>query len=862
MKPGILRALAGCGLFAATSLSGQDNRTEVFDLDAFSVEQTALSRPESLSPADARTGLLFGEELGYLDIARGFTAISAATRQLLGIDDLESLATYGAGSQRVNYFGLAGAPFMRGARAATYFNGMLRAYQRNEMPLSFGSAEGLQLVKGPTPANLSPGLVGGLLNQEPKSPYYDRARGSLELGVGAFATRHWQLDAGAPLLLGRRPAAYRVSYSGHRAERAYDFIRHDYDSLYGALKIKLDARRSLFVGGELYDYRSSEAPGHNRPTPQLLATRAYVLGEPPDLSSAAWGGTAVRTLTEYPYTQLVQPALHALAVPGEIARAEIAPGLLGLLINLNEPAQLERVYALRPAAAVPAYVHGGDPATLAHLQAAARAALDQVDVRTQDAYVYTPAYFAAGGRALTRTISRTRILADPRDFADARNFIAFADLDTRLDGDRSWRLRGFAEGLESDKVSTYGFAMRTRQMLANLLAEYRAQAGFWDSSWSAGLDWRIHYGKMLQDFDAEPFSRRDLTRATISGNSVVAAGAATDPAGQRLWSSYAGATQLSHLQQVATFITGRSRPTERLELFYGARVEQAWYRTALPAEVAAASPAERAARRAADDVQLYQLTFNPLYRIHPGLSAYLALQLGRAIAPADGGTIAGRSSFTDVELSEAGLKGVALARRLAWSLAAYHWDQATYSTRDAAANPLRARGLEFESTWSATDRLTLLAAFTAQRVHLRQETVGFGAIPLDEQGWALNGGILNGAGGRDVRARNPDMVFAGVPEVSAHLYAVAQLPGNLQLSGGPLWRDGHWSDMGRTLRIPSSVLWNLQLAWQRGPWQVSARVENLFDAAYWIALDPVFAAGTLVLPGERRRWDVTVRYAF
>src|SRR5690606_15935734 len=136
-------------------------------------------------------------------------------------------------------------PFLRGSRAGVYFNGMLRAYQRNQMPMSFGSAEGLQLVKGPTPANLSTTLVGGFVNQEPKAPYYDKHRGSIELGFGSRDTYHLELDTGGPFMLGKYPAAYRLSYTGHRSDRYYNNVGHDFDSLYGSVKIKLNERQRL-----------------------------------------------------------------------------------------------------------------------------------------------------------------------------------------------------------------------------------------------------------------------------------------------------------------------------------------------------------------------------------------------------------------------------------------------------------------------------------------------------------------------------------------------------------------------------------------------------------------------------------------
>jgi iron complex outermembrane recepter protein len=842
------------GLFAATSLRGSDAESQrIVELEAFIVEETAQTQLETLSPPSVRLDSLFGGDRTVLEIPRAVTVLSPELMELLQIDSYEALDKYGAGTQRVNYFGLAGSAFLRGARAGTYFNGMLRAYQRNEMPMSFGALEGLEVIKGPVPAAFSPTLVGGAVNQRPKSPYFDRARGAVEIGAGSWNERRLKLDYGAPLLLFGKPAAYRVSYTGHRSDRFHRDVPHDFDSLYAAAKIKLGERHRLFIGGEFFDFRSGEAPGVNRPTPELLRDGRYVIGEPPPLTSAQWGGTVARPLLEFPYSLAVNPALFALAVPGDRARAAIAPELLGQMLDLRDPGVLENLYTTRPAAEVPPFA--------AWAVAPAAAILARVDRQPRDAYLYTPGYFAAGGEVLTESLPRDRILADRRDRADSRDFIAFADLETRLDGDTRLLTRLFVERLVSEKASTYGFAMDTDQLVLNGRGEWRRDFGGNGDHLALGLDLRFTRAEMLQDFDAEPFSRRDISRDSISPNSVVIAGGQRGPDGLNHWSTFNLASQLSELAQAAVFSGGAWTTGEALTVHYGLRAEQAWWDLALPDAVERASAADRAARKDSGDTFLWQAHVNPHWRVLPGVYLYGAAQLGKALAPGDGGTVSGDTSFTDVELLEGGIKASLLDGRLYASLSAYHWDQATFSTRDAAARPLRARGVECEFTWAPLEALTLTGALTAQRVYLRADTLGFGAIPQDEQGWALNAGVLNAAGGRSA-PDNPEMAFAGLPEVSAHLYAALDLPGGLRIAGGPLWRDGYHHDMQRAMRIPGHTLWALQLRYQAERWWLRLHVENLLDREYWIGQEPVFSAGTLVLQGPGRRFQLAAGMPF
>lgn len=842
------------GLLAATSLRGidADSRT-LFELEAFIVEETAQTQPESLFPTTVRIDSSFGEDLTALEIPRAITVLSPELQELLQIDSYDSLDRYGAGTQRLNYFGLAGSAFLRGSKAGTYFNGMLRAFQRNEMPMSFGALDGLEILKGPVPAALSPTLVGGAVNQRPKQPFFDKARGAVEFEAGSWNQRQTQLDYGAPLVFMGKPAAYRVSYTGYRSDRFYRNVPHDFDSLYGAAKIKLSDQHRLFVGGEIYDFRSSEIPGINRPTSELIETGRYVTGEPALLTGPAWGDTVVRPLLTFPFSFSVNPALFALAVPGEVARDSISPQLLETMLDLNDPQVLGQLYSPLPRSSVPGFAAWGYDAAVDMLA--------QVEVRPQDAYVYTPAYFAAGGTALTEILERDRVLADQRDKADSRDYIAFADLESLLGNGDKLLARFFIEKLSTEKASTYGFAFNSGQTVLQGKVEYHPVLSSGSHQFSTGLDIRYTDASVLQDFDAEPFSRRDLSRETISANSVIRAGSMEDPSGANLWSSFGTASLESELLQGALFVTGSQRFGEPFVIHYGARAERAEYSVSLPKEVDNPAPGAGESIARDDGEFLWQLHLNPQLQVLPGVYLYAAMQIGKALAPGDGGTVSGEDSFTDVELFEAGVKGLVADGRLYFSLSTYHWDQATYSTRDASARPLRARGFELEATYAVNDSFTILGAFTAQRVQLRSDVLGFGAIPQDEQGWALNGGILNATGGR-LAPDNPEMVFAGMPEVTANLHFSWHLTRQLQLSGGPVWRDGYYHDMQRALRVPSYLLWMAQVRYQRDSWWIRLHIDNLFDEEYWIGQEPVFSAGTLILQGSARRWQLTVGMEF
>ena len=176
---------------------------------------------------------------------------------------------------------MPGTPVIRGDFAGTFFNGMQRAFQRNEMPTSFGSLDGMDIVKGAAPGNYGPTQGGGYINFLPKSPYYDKFRGSVRTTVGTNDYFNTQVDLGGPLLAFGKPIAYRISLTNQNAESYYNNVKNDYISLYGALKARIAPGVSLFTGAEYYKYKSNENAGWNRVTQRMIDTDGeYLAGTP------------------------------------------------------------------------------------------------------------------------------------------------------------------------------------------------------------------------------------------------------------------------------------------------------------------------------------------------------------------------------------------------------------------------------------------------------------------------------------------------------------------------------------------------------------------------------------------------------
>jgi iron complex outermembrane receptor protein len=786
-------------------------------LKKFIVTESAQHLAGDVLPTSRPVDSVFGPDQSILDLPRAVTVLTPALMQRFGLENLGDLGRIGAGTQAANYFGIPGTPYLRGAKASTFFNGMARAYQRNEMPVSFGSLDALDLVKGPAPAHFGPALEGGYANFIPKSPYFDQARGSLVLTVGSEAYRHAQLDYGGPVLLGRWPAAYRVSITAQDAGTYWKNIGNDYLSFYAALKVRPRDGLSLFTGAEYYDFRSNENPGWNRVTQDLIDRGEYIIGEPQNITSPAWVGAANRNLVVFPGAFTGQPAnFRALILPTATAEARISPALLALLEDRR----------------------GSD-----------------------DGYRYTGAFFAAGGKALTEKIGDNTVLTDPADYADAHDFLWFLDLVSSRRPDRTVTWKALLELVETDKHSSYGYAIATKQaVLENKLFVEQTGVRPADTTLTYGASVRYNYGWTVQDFAAEPFNRRDLARPDISPNSVVPAGADSGPDGLNLWSASLGASTESDLWQTAVFGFARTRWTERLGTVVSLRAEAARYAADLPREIDRATPAQRldAERRGGKNHASGALSLT--WRAAPGANLYAAYQRGTSLQPAQGGTVNSKSNFAIADFREAGVKFSLLNDRLFASLAAYQWENSRFNDRENRAERLRGRGVELEITWAPTPRLSVIASTGVQRV-FRLDPLGFRARNGTADRIALESGAFD-AGVTPTPALNPRLIYPGTPETQAKLDVAWQPAPAWGFSLGTVWSHSFYHNFERTLVLPESMVWRGSVHWRHGPFTLRLSAENIFSEDYFLGADPNFSHNDLVTKAPPAEMKLTAVWSF
>ena len=214
-RAGIMLALAStlpAALSAQTAPKAPATSGAVTELEKFIVTESVAAVAGGLLPTSRSSDSVFGSAKSVLDIPRSVTVLTPELMEKLGVRNFDDVARVIPGGERPNFYGVPGTPFIRGDFAGTFFNGMQRAFQRNEMPTSFGSLEGMDVVRGPAPGTFGPTQGGGYINFLPKSPYYDKFRGSLRTTIGTYDYFNTQLDVGGPLLASFRPRQHTVTW--------------------------------------------------------------------------------------------------------------------------------------------------------------------------------------------------------------------------------------------------------------------------------------------------------------------------------------------------------------------------------------------------------------------------------------------------------------------------------------------------------------------------------------------------------------------------------------------------------------------------------------------------------------------------
>lgn len=801
-----------------------DDSAEVTVLERFIASETSLEASGTMLPTSRPVDSVYGFGRELADTPRSVTVITPEAltqRGLLSVNDLP-LAVPGA--TVINYFGMPGVPTTRGLLTGIYFNGMQRVWNRNGYPTSFGSLESMDYVRGPAPGTYGASSPGGYVNFIPKSPFFDRARGSMQASAAAHGELRAQIDVGGPRLIGSKAAAYRVSLAQQQGDTWYDGVKNDYFSAYGSLKLQWSDRLTFFTGGEFYRHRANENPGWNRVTQDLIDHQSYLVGSPvndltaPSLSLTLPSGRSFTWLNTTPGA--VNRAALESATPFGGTRGTFAASFFAL--------QGFTVAGFRPAL---------------------------VASRPDAAFLYR--YLGALDNPTGETVrlSRRTVLSDAVDFADADTYLFFFDTIARPSDTLRVTHKLFLDAYTREKVSSYGYGELGKNLTleTKLLLEQQLDvlAGL---NLAYGASARYEDSLSKTEFTVEPFSRRDLTRPPTP-NDTLFSGGQRDSLGRTFWDPM-GSWE-SRLFTAGLFLTPELRFSERFSLLASARWDNASWSRAVPFGLGSDF---NSGRRPGGGLSYTNFSVSPVWKPTPASTLYLTLQRGTAFQGfyVSGSVDRGDTNFQESSLAELGWKLTARDGDLFLGLSLFYQGLVNFDVRAGAAVPQRGRGIEFEAAWQLTPALSLNAQATYQEHHYRTATIPGGFVPLTAEQMLDYGGIFYADyGGRP----NPGGRRFGIPPASAGFFLKYQWPNGLALSGGPCHTSAVWGNPDKTLRLPAYTLWTATVSYVQPTWELRLSGANLADARYFHPVD-AFAANAIIQPGEGRTLRASFTYKF
>ncbi len=754
-------------------------------------------------PVDA----VFGLDKSLFETPRSATSIAVETMDRLGMTDIDDLVMLSAASFTQSFFGVSGSLDLRGTSGENYFNGVRRLDNPGNYATPIGAADRVDIVRGPASVIYGPSKIGGYMNFVPKSARADTGQflrkptGEATITVGSWNKTAVAGEIGGPGTLGERRFGYYLFGEWEDSGSYYRDTATSNVILQATFNVDVTDRWRIVWGGMYQDYDGNEVGGWNRLTQELIDHGTYLTGLAKPLDA---DGDGFISHAEY----------------------DAANGGAGLFEFIADPAS--RTRPISP---------GED--------------------------------FALDSRTIgTAKLAGDQVLVAEGDVLRTEDFVFYADL--HFTAGPHWQVTNklYVEGYDHLSEVAYGFA----EFADSRVVEDQVIATF-----EPGVEWgrmRLLVSPSVRrtdfehanDFANEHFDRRDLTGpATARDRRLLATRIDADYSDYSAGSyTTLGLAALADLDWDSGLNAVLGVRQERIDI----ESRQPPGRTRSGASIDAADT---------EDVLSWtaSLSYRVSHRTPIGLSArlmpYVTLSEQTTIVVGQGAEILPSNVAEDravatSELVEFGVKGAFLDGRLFAQTVYFEQERTDFSAQAIATNQAsRSEGFELEMRWRATERISVIAAYTdLEVVNLntlanggRFSFLGAGDLP-DTDPATIYGGTI---GGFVTLASNPDAVRAGVPKRLAAITALYERR-DWRVFASVADVASVYSGFSRKVRLPAYTLVNAGLRFDRRRWSATVSGKNLTNERYFRANFPNLFGGVVVLPELPRHLQAAVAWKF
>jgi len=717
---------------------------------------------------DRPTASVFGTARNLVETPRSVTLIESSLVDLFGIRSVNDFVAMTAGSFTGNYFGVAGALDVRGERADNFFRGFRRIENRGNFPTPIASTNYVEIVKGPPPPIYGGGKVGGILNFIPKTAKSKTAK---------FIDKPTGIITGTIGTYSKRSASieYGAPFSlGGKQSGAYIFVQgedseHYYDNIYNkGLLVQ------LAVDTELTD--------------SIILEYGFMAQWAELNQSLGWNRVT---------QQLIDS--EGAAYLGGQSTLDLDANADGFL----SPSEIQP-YALEQFAFADPFPY------------------DALTDNQKAAFALDPSTVGL------KSISHHTIQAEKIDFSETDALTGYFDLTKIFSPAFSVKNQTFYDSMNHTKYSSYGFTAdyvamafenkTTATLTADPTENLRLDTVFGASWRYSDGDERESRGRGYQVLD-----RRDISAGATSNDRFEGANTGTGAVPYN-W------RQEGDFSDFGVFGLIDGTFAEKLGFVVSGRWDT--YDAATTG-----TDTSGVYGYAEDSEDAFSYNASLTYELPFGLNAYLTHAESDYLELGQGGMIAKDNIATGTwlqgsKITEVGLKGSLLERRLYATVAYYEQEKSSFNTLAGAFDFYRSKGYEVEGRYAPTKSLSFTAAATWQKSELLNAPFFLG-IPPEVLGLdpALSyGGRFVGLGptlgvSAPVTSPTPERVFS--------LNGTYTAPAGWGFSLGGTYVSSFYSGYAQAVTLPSYFVTRAALFYNTDKWSFRLNANNLLDEKYY-----------------------------
>ena len=425
------------------------------------------------------------------------------------------------------------------------------------------------------------------------------------------------------------------------------------------------------------------------------------------------------------------------------------------------------------------------------------------------------------------SIDHHTVQVDPLDFATTDAVTAYFDITKIFSDDFKLKNQSFYDSMNHTKYSSYGFTADYVAMAFEnkTTAEYRTE-------FSADSKLDTVFGLSYRFSDGDERESRGRGYQVLDRRDISVPGTANE----RFEGAYTGTGNVPYnWRQIGDFSdVGLFGLLDGTFGRFGAILSARWDNYEATTNGTDTS-AVYAVASDEDDAFTYNASLTA--KLTEDLTAYVTYAESSYLELGQGGMIPRTNIqqgtwLQDSEISEVGLKGTLLEKRLFATVAYYDQEKTAFNNQSGAFDFYKSKGLEIEARYAPTKNLSFTAAGTWQKT-TQLNTPFFLGIPPETLG--LDPALVYG--GRFVGLGSiigaPAPIESPTPEKVISLNGTYTFESGWGASLGGTYVSSFFSGYAQEITLPSYFVTRAALFYTKGKWSFRLNANNVFDEKYY-----------------------------